>query len=427
MPLAEQVRRAQERYTLWEPNIRAFLPEEGRFDRLRREASGLVDRFPRRDDRPPLFGILVGVKDVIHVEGTVTRAGSRLPPELLQGVEAECVTRLRAAGALILGKTTTSEFAYTAPTATRNPHNLEHSPGGSSSGSAAAVATGLCPLALGTQTTGSIIRPAAFCGVVGFKPTYDRVSRAGLVSLAPAIDHVGFLASDVKGVRAAASLLCREWRAGQDLRRLEVLGVPEGGYLERVSRQGLRHFRRTCRRLAEAGFQIRTVPAMPDFAAVEQIHDDLLAGEAARVHADWFAAYRGLYHPLTADMLTRGRHVSDAALARARESRRALRQTLSDLMDAYDLDLWISPSAPGPAPRGLEYTGDSIMNLPWTHSGLPTISLPASKTRAGLPLGLQVAGRWWADEEVLAWSEELEAILERSARGSPAAVGSVGD
>ncbi len=161
-----------------EPEVRAFLPEEGRFDRLRREAAALEARWPDPERRPPLFGVLAGVKDIFHVDGFETGGGSRLPPEVLRGPEAASVTTLRAAGALILGKAVSTEFAYFAPGPTRNPWNPEHTPGGSSSGSAAAVGAGLAPLALGTQTIGSIIRPAAFCGAVGYKPSYERICAA---------------------------------------------------------------------------------------------------------------------------------------------------------------------------------------------------------------------------------------------------------
>src|SRR5512138_2873266 len=147
-----------------EPSVLAFIPEEHRFERLQREAEALIARFPDSEKRPPLFGMLAGVKDNFHVDGFITQAGSRLPWTELQGAEAESITRLKHAGGLILGKTFTTEFAYFAPGPTRNPHHPEHTPGGSSSGSAAAVAAGMLPLALGTQTAGSIIRPAAYCG-----------------------------------------------------------------------------------------------------------------------------------------------------------------------------------------------------------------------------------------------------------------------
>jgi Asp-tRNA(Asn)/Glu-tRNA(Gln) amidotransferase A subunit family amidase len=392
--------------------ILAFLPELGRFERLRREAQHLISVFPSQAVRPPLFGAVVGVKDMIHVEGFPTRAGSHLPAEVLQGPQAECITRLRRAGALILGKTHTSEFAYSAPTPTCNPHHPEHTPGGSSSGSAAAVAAGLCPIAMGTQTTGSIIRPAAFCGVVGFKPSYDRISRSGVIPLAPSIDHLGFFTISVTDAIRVASLLCDDWQPRDLPRSKPVLGVPEGPYLERVTDEGKAHFESVCQRLVLAGFEIEFVPAMHDFDAIAARHNLLLSAEAALVHAEWFAAYGTRYHPQTAQMIRRGKQIDTSSLTRARDGRERLRAELMTLMGAFGLDLWLSPAAPGPAPRGLDYTGDAIMNLPWSHSGLPAVSLPAGTNSAGLPLGLQVAARWYADEALLIWSLALERALQ---------------
>jgi len=200
------------RFGARESSVLAFVPEEARFERLRREARILLDRYPQPESRPPLFGVCVGVKDIFHVDGFITRAGSRLPPEILQGAEAESVTQLKAAGALIVGKTVTTEFAYFAPGPTRNPHNAEHTPGGSSSGSAAAVAAGLCSIALGTQTIGSTGRPASFCGVAGYKPSRERISRAGVIPLSPSLDHVGVFAANAADVTQVARLLCRDWR-----------------------------------------------------------------------------------------------------------------------------------------------------------------------------------------------------------------------
>ena len=155
--------------------VQAFLPEPNRRERLRREAEALAARYTTPESRPPLYGIPIGVKDIYRVDGFETRAGSALPPELLAGDEAACVTILREMGALILGKTVTTEFAFFEPGPTHNPHNLDHTPGGSSSGSAAAVAAGLSPLTIGSQTIASTIRPASFCGIVGFKPSYGRI------------------------------------------------------------------------------------------------------------------------------------------------------------------------------------------------------------------------------------------------------------
>ena len=390
-----------------EPAVRAFVEEDGRFERLRRQAKALLAQYPAPEQRPPLFGVPVGVKDIFHVDGFVTRAGSRLPPEVLQGAEAASVTLLKRAGALVLGKTVTTEFAYFAPGPTRNPYNPEHTPGGSSSGSAAAVAAGLCPLALGTQTIGSINRPAAFCGVVGYKPSYDRIARAGVIPLATSLDHVGIFTIDVAGAELAGSLLCQRWQhvvaSGWP-----VLGIPDGPYLVRASEEGLTHFQETCERLAAAGFELRRVPAMADFDEIYDRHNRLTAAEAAAFHEAWFDEYASLYHPKSVDLIERGRRVSGEQVEAARKGRRQLRSELTELMNRHGLDLWLSPAAPGTAPKGLDSTGDPVMNLPWTHSGLPTLTLPAGFNAAGLPLGLQLAARWYADEAMLAWAAEIE-------------------
>ena len=177
----------------------------------------------------------VGVKDIFHADGFTTQAGSRVPPEELQGRQAESVTKLKNAGALILGKTVTTEFAYFTPGPTRNPHNPEHTPGGSSSGSAAAVGAGLCPLALGTQTIGSLVRPAAFCGVVTLKPTYDRISRGGVIPLSPSLDHIGFFTPNVSTAKLVAPFIYQDWKDTNASDEKPILGIPEGDYLNCAS------------------------------------------------------------------------------------------------------------------------------------------------------------------------------------------------
>jgi Asp-tRNA(Asn)/Glu-tRNA(Gln) amidotransferase A subunit family amidase len=304
----------------------------------------------------------------------------------------------------------TTEFAYFGPGPTRNPHNPEHTPGGSSSGSAAAVAAGTCLLALGTQTIGSVVRPASFCGVVGFKPTYDRISREGVIPLSPSFDHVGIFAREVTGVQLAASVLCRDWRPA-DLKGKPVLGIPEGPYLQRASAEMLEHFNATCRKLADAGYEIRSVNVMPDFAEIRERHYLVTAAEATRVHADWFPRFRDLYHPKTVEVLERGQTISDETLAEALSQRDVLRDELTHSLEGHGITLWIAPSAPGPAPKGLESTGDPVMNLPWTHVGFPALNLPSGCNTDGLPLGLQVAARRHEDEMLLAWAAELEEIL----------------
>jgi Asp-tRNA(Asn)/Glu-tRNA(Gln) amidotransferase A subunit family amidase len=393
-----------------EPGVQAFLPEPGRFDRLRREAATLANRYPDPGQRPSLFGYPLAVKDIFHADGFSTLAGSRLPEGTFTGEEADSVRLLRAAGCLIMGKTVTTEFAYFPPGPTTNPHNPAHTPGGSSSGSAAAVAAGMSPLALGTQTIGSIIRPAAFCGVAGYKPSYDRISRGGVIPLAPSLDHVGFFAPDVNGLESAAAVLCAGWRPPADPVR-PVLGVPDGPYLGHTEPAALEYFEEICRRLQAARYDVRRVPVLDDFEDVQQRHNLILEAEAAGVHRHWYAEFRDLYHPTNAALIESGQGRSEKQLARALAGQRELRRGLLDLMQTRGIDLWISPSAPGPAPAGLESTGNPVMNLPWTQAGLPVLNLPSGLTPDGLPLGLQVTGAWWADEALLAWGAQLEAVV----------------
>jgi Asp-tRNA(Asn)/Glu-tRNA(Gln) amidotransferase A subunit family amidase len=399
----------EERFQQVEPQVQAFLPEADRFARLRREANGLLRRYPQPESRPPLFGIPVGVKDIYHAGGFVTQAGSQLPAELLQGPEAAVVTALRQAGALIMGKTVTTEFAYLAPGPTRNPHNLDHTPGGSSSGSAAAVAAGLCPLALGSQTIGSLIRPASYCGVVGYKPSYDRVSREGIIPLAPSLDHAGFFTSSVRGMLRVAALVCDGWQTPV-LPVEPVLGIPEGPYLERGGPGTVAWFRQVAAGLEAAGYTVRSVPLFADFDELETVHKMLMAAEAAAVHQAWFAAYDYLYRAETAELLTTGEMAPADLVSAARAGREELRAALHELMAVDGIDIWISPAATGPAPLGLESTGNSIMNLPWTYAGLPVVSVPAGEVD-GLPLGLQLAGKWYEDEVLLVWAEAIAGLI----------------
>ena len=419
-PLSDYLAMLDELISRREPEVLALLPEEGRFERLRREAAELLARYPVPKDRPPLFGVPVGVKDIFRVDGFLTRAGCQLPPELFAGPQASCVTALRSAGALVLGKTVTTEFAYFAPGPTRHPLSAAlgevRTPGGSSSGSAAAVAAGFAPLALGTQTIGSVIRPAAFCGVVGFKPSYGRVPAGGLIPLAPSVDTVGWFARSVEDAAQAASALIADWDDTRYPMRdtstgVVILGVPEGSYPAQASAEGLAHFRAAIGRLEAAGYVVRPVPAMPDFDDIRRRHDLLVAREAAEVHATWFERYGQAYHPKTAELIVRGQSVSEGDYRLALDGRARLRDELHTLMDAHGLDFWIAPPAVGPAPPGLESTGDPVMALPWTHAGLPAISLPAGTDESGWPLGLQVVGRFGQDEALLTAAESMSGGL----------------
>lgn len=393
--------------------IHALLPEVDRYQRLTNDADRLEERYPVPVDRPSLFGVPFGVKDIMRVDGFETRAGSRLPPELFAGDEASSVTALRAAGGLVFGKTVTTEFAVFQPGPTRNPYALDHTPGGSSSGSAAGVAAGLFPLALGTQTIGSIIRPAAYCGVVGVKPSAGRVPGEGVVPCSPSLDTVGFFTQDITGARLAARSLYRDWNDRQQSQTgLPVLGVPAGPFLEQASSEGLAAFDTQIDQLRSVGYDVHRVPALPNIADIDRRHRALMFGEMARIHAGWFERYEHLYGPQTVDLIRFGQCIDELTIEKGREGRGLLRTEIEELMSHEGVDLWISPSATGPAPQGIESTGDPAMNLPWTHAGLPTITLPAG-TINGLPIGLQVTARFDTDERLLLWAEDLSVALSR--------------
>ena len=394
-----------------EERVRALLPEPERRARLQREAEALPGRHPEPAARPPLFGALVAVKDIFRVDGFATRGGSALPPELFSGAEASSVTRLREAGALVLGKTVTTEFAYVDPGSTANPHDLRCTPGGSSSGSAAAVAAGYAPLALGTQTVGSVIRPAAFCGVVGFKPSAGRIPIDGVIPFSRSVDHVGTFTTDAASARLAASVLCDRWEDAPPLEgALPALGLPAGEYLAPVDPDARRAFEAGVTELEKAGCRLVPTAALADIEALRERHGRLIAAEFAQVHADWFRAWGALYRPRSAMMMRAAAAAPPDAVERGRESSLALRRELESHMDARDIACWVSPATPGPAPRGLDSTGDPAMNLPWTHAGLPTVTLPAGRLR-GLPLGLQLSARFGSDELLLAWAQRLEPLL----------------
>ncbi len=393
-----------------EPRINAFVPENKRFKRIRRDAELLLSRYPDISHRPLLFGIPIGVKDIFHISEFETKAGSQLPSRILKGNEAECITRLKELGVLILGKTITTEFAYFEPGPTRNPHDLNYTPGGSSSGSAAAVAAGLTPLALGTQTIGSIIRPASFCGVIGFKPSFDRISKKGVIPVSPSLDHVGFFVNDIEGAKLIASLLLTRWKSKVYCTK-PVLGIPEGPLLKYTSKKGILHFDNICEHLIENGFEIERIRIMPDFREICKKHNLIMAAEFSKAHLKWFGNFSALYRPRTKELIKKGKLIPKKCLIKTLENRSKLRNKLIDTMESNDIDLWISPAAIGPATKGLESTGDPIMNLPWSHSGLPTINIPAGLSKNGLPMGLQVVAKWYSDEALLSWSYFIDKSL----------------
>ncbi len=383
--------------------IESLVPESDRRGRIAETVAELEEL--DTGDRPPLYGVPLGVKDIFHVEELITRAGSAVPPESLQGPQGPAVSRLRDAGAIVLGKTVTTEFAGGAPGHTRNPHDLEHTPGGSSSGSAAAVAAGLCPLALGSQTGGSVIRPAAFCGIVGFKPSFKRIPRDGVIARSETLDHVGLFTQDVAGMELAASIVCDDW-ASTTPEDDPVLGVPEGPYLEQASAEGLAVFESHVERLAEAGYEIERIRTFENFEETDEKRADVHEAELAITHEEWFEAYEPFYRAPCAERIKTGRDVTIEELLEGKRVIESRRPTLESAMDEHGIDVWISPSAPGPAPGGISSTGNPVMNRPWTDSGMPAVTLPVDEI-GGLPVGLQCTTRFMDDERLLGWADEL--------------------
>jgi len=409
--LKDYIEQCCDRIEKYDPDIHALLPESGRRERLMKEAELLQKTYPDPEKRPSLYGALVGVKDIYRVDHFPTKAGSKLNPEVLAGPEAEAVWLLRQSGALILGKTVTTEFAYFAPGPTRNPHNLDHTPGGSSSGSAAAAAAGFSPLTFGSQTIGSINRPAAYCGVIGFKPSYERISRTGLINFSPSVDHVGFFTQDIEGMILAAETTCHNWQE-IDVTYKPILGVPKGSYLEQASPEALEAFNRQLKKLEEAGYIIREVNVLDNVEEINKNHRKLIAAEMAIEHEALYDKYADLYSPQTVELIEEGKEVTEKELEKARRQRKELKDEVEATMWPANLGLWITPAATGPAPRGLESTGDPIMNLPWTNAGMPTLTIPAGRSKDGLPLGLQLVAPFMGDELLLYWSEHLVKVFE---------------
>lgn len=393
-----------------EAEIHSLVPEEDRDKRVNEAVSRVKEE--RYGTKPSLYGVPVGLKDIFHVDGLPTKAGSDVPARALSGDQGTVVNRLQHAGGIVLGKTVTAEFAYFEPGPTRNPHDIDYSPGGSSSGSAAAVAAGLCPLAVGTQTIGSVTRPAAFCGIVGVKPSYGRIPTDGVIPCSESVDHVGFFTQDVAGAHLAAEVMYDDWQLIPGSERKPTLAIPSGPYLEQTTKEGLHHFRRSVSELESSGYEIKRMKLFGDIEKINRYHKRLMAAEFALVHHDWYGEYPEGYSETSVELIDRGRSVPTEDIAIGRASVDEVRDHIHRVMDTEDIDLWITPAAPGPAPEGIATTGDPIMNLPWTHAGLPTIALPAGKTNNDLPIGVQVIAGLNGDEDMLAWSEGLVKHLQ---------------
>jgi aspartyl-tRNA(Asn)/glutamyl-tRNA(Gln) amidotransferase subunit A len=357
--------------------------------------------------RSPLHGIPVGVKDIYYTEGTLTTMGSPLFAGFVPDHDADAVKTLKKAGAIVLGKTETTEFALHDPAPTRNPWNTGHTPGGSSSGSAAAVSCGMAPLAFGSQTGGSVARPASYCGVVGYKCTYDLLSRGGVYPLSWSLDHVGFMTRTVEDALLTLRTMRPDLSEKPSTDKPPRLGLLSGYFKENASEEVWLGFERAVGKLWGEGAQVTDVRLPESFRMVPSVHRVIMAVETAAVHEDMFRERADEYRDYLKGFVSSGLLVPATAYLRAQRIRGQIIGDVVGLLKGYDC--LICPSTVDTAPEGLQWTGSPAFNSPWSLTGLPTVTVPSGLSGEGLPLGLQLVGRHYGDMDlfrVAAWCEK---------------------
>jgi aspartyl-tRNA(Asn)/glutamyl-tRNA(Gln) amidotransferase subunit A len=378
----------------WEPKVHAWvsIDREGSLEQARQ-----LDReLEAGHSRGLLHGIPIGVKDLFDVAGLPTAAGAPWLARAVASRDAAVVERLRAAGTIILGKTVTTQFACFDPPATRNPWNLERTPGGSSSGSAAAVATGMCLGAIGSQTGGSITRPAAFCGIAGCKPSFGLVSLDGVYPLSASLDHPGPLARSVEDL--ALLLFFAILDTGNPRRLIEFpkietvrIGRLRGMFADSAEPLALAVFEKSLDRLADGGARISEVALPTAFDDVLRCHRIIMTAELAEHHRDMLPKHSAEYLPGIRSLIEEGLRVDPAEYARCKAHQQALKSEIAAAI--RDVDVLACPAAVGAAPT-TETTGDPSFNAPWSYTGLPTVSFPIGLSADGLPLAIQLVGRF---------------------------------
>jgi len=368
----------------------------------------------QRDAEPPrgpLHGVPIAVKDLIDTADMPTAYGSPIYRGHQPAADAACVALARAAGAVVLGKTVTTEFATFTPGKTANPHNPAHTPGGSSSGSAAAVADGMAPLAFGTQTAGSVIRPAAFCGVAGYKPSFGLICRAGIKPLADSLDTVGILARSIDDAAFFAGVLT-ERPALRDLPmpaqapRFGLYRTPDWDEAEPATATALDTARAA---LERAGAHVAEIAIAPEHHRLTQAQDRIMGFELARALADERIRHSAELSPRLAQLLDAGLAIGADEYDAARGLAETARAGLSGFFGGCAAML--VPAAPGAAPAGLDYTGNPVFNRMWTLLGVPCATVPALWREDGLPVGVQLVGRIGDDAQLLACAAFLEHAL----------------
>ena len=399
---AEAVCRAHlERIAARDPAVQAWawIDPEAALARARRLDAGPI--------LGPLHGVPVGIKDIIDTADMPTGYGSPIYAGNRPAWDAACVALIRRAGGLVLGKTATTEFASSHPARTTHPLNPRHTPGGSSSGSAAAVADGMVPLALGTQTGGSVIRPASFCGIVGYKPGFGLVNRHGVKPLSESLDTVGVMGRSVADAALLASVI-----AGRPaLRDLPAVGAPRigvfrAGAWEHAQRETLAALADAVARLSAAGARVSDAPAPAGFDELDHVHHRIEFFEMAHALAFEMNRHAPLLSAKLRARLEEGAAIDPADYERCRWQAAEVRGAIDPLF--LDCDVLLTAAAPGEAPEGLQGTGSAVFNRVWTLLHLPCIAVPAGTGARQLPVGLQVIGRAGADRATLAAAAWIE-------------------
>jgi Asp-tRNA(Asn)/Glu-tRNA(Gln) amidotransferase A subunit family amidase len=420
----ELVQACLERVHGVEPTVQAwtFLDEEHALA----QARAADERKRSGEPVGPLHGVPVGIKDIIDTGDMPTENGTVLHQGRTPRNDAAVVAMLRAAGAVILGKTVTTECAYFSPGKTRNPHNPEHTPGGSSSGSAAAVGAAMVPLALGSQTNGSVIRPAAFCGVYGFKPTHGLIPRTGVLKLSRALDHMGIFARTLDDIALAAEQLVGYDEGDPDTRPRArtpfgkisheeppippMLAFVKTPHWDRVSAQAKEAFGELVESL---GDRVEEVDLVSSAAEAWDWHKTIMEADmAANLEREWQG--RDKLSPQLRSLMERGRETKAVDYQRALRGIPGIVNSFDEMfMERYDAIL--TPSAAGSAPKGLASTADPAFCTLWTLCGMPAISLPLMHDAGGLPIGVQLVGRRNFDARLLRTARWLAARLDPNA------------
>jgi Asp-tRNA(Asn)/Glu-tRNA(Gln) amidotransferase A subunit family amidase len=383
------------------------------------DEQAVIERAKELDDNPsgPLHGLVVGVKDVIDTADLPTEYGSPLFRGHQPTVDADAVATLRRSGALVLGKTESTEFAMYCPTRTRNPADLDRTPGGSSSGSAAAVAAGIVPVALGTQTAGSVIRPAAYCGVYGFKPSKGWTSTRGMWRLAEYLDTVGIFSRSADDLALTCHVLSgqpEDWPTAQHVRAAPALGRHRAAVLPAAEwatadgdvRDALRGVAET---LATAGWDVREIAMPLSWRQLPEQHEIVMAVEVARNMHQELGPQVAMISDSAKAVVERGDRCPAQEYQSALEAAEAAMGILRPIASAFDVIL--APSALGVAPQGLDFTGDPVMCRPWTLLGLPAANVPAWRRPDELPVGVQAVGTIRNDASFVQILASMEAVL----------------